>query len=237
MSATKTLRFGPYRRLGASLLCWLAAGVASAAAPILPGHMGHVVIPITSFAEARSQRLIRQQYDFSCGAAALATLLTHHYEHPVSEQEVFSKMFELGDQARIHQQGFSMLDMKQYLEAAAFQAGGYRLSLTQLAEVGVPAIALLNVNGYLHFVVVKGVRDDRVLIGDPALGLRTLSRTSFEAGWNGIFFLIRNQASVGQRHFNQSGDWAMLAQAPLQNGLQHADIASFTLQLSTPGLR
>ncbi|NLO80978.1 MAG: C39 family peptidase [Xanthomonadaceae bacterium] len=224
-------------RLVAGLLCWLTIGAATANPAILPGLADHVTMPVTSFAEARSRELIRQQYDFSCGAAALATLLTHHYDHPVSEQQVFSRMFELGDQERILQQGFSMLDMKLYLESAGFTAGGYRIDLARLAEIGVPAIALLNINGYLHFVVIKGVRGDRVLIGDPALGLRTVTRASFEAGWNGIFFLIRSHASVGRRHFNRDEVWAMLAQAPVADALGRADLAGFTLQLGLPGLR
>lgn len=57
------------------------------------------------------------------------------------------------------------------------------MDLDTLASAGVPAIALINFNGYRHFVVIKGIREDGVLLRDPALGLRTLPRAQFESMW------------------------------------------------------
>lgn len=214
----------------------LASGMAQAASLSLSGLGGHYSVPVTSFAENKFRHLVRQQYDFSCGSAALATLLTHHYGHPVDEQQVFEAMFALGDQARIRRAGFSMLDMKNYLASVGFEAGGYRLGLDRLQQTAVPAVALLSINGYLHFVVVKGVRSDQVLIGDPALGLRTMPRAQFEAGWNGIFFLIRSHASIGKQAFNRDTEWAALARAPLEQAVSRQDIGSFTLNIPLPGM-
>ena len=50
------------------------------------------VLPVTSLKEARFRTTVRQQYDFSCGSAALATLLSHHYDFQVTEQEIFRDM-------------------------------------------------------------------------------------------------------------------------------------------------
>ena len=83
---------------------------------------GAYVMRVTSLREARFATTMRQKYDFSCGSAALATLLTYHYGQPVSEQEVFAKMYAAGDRAKIGKQGFSLLDMKHYLTARGFQA-------------------------------------------------------------------------------------------------------------------
>jgi predicted double-glycine peptidase len=54
----------------------------------------------------------------------------------------------------------------------------------------VPVIALLDIRGYKHFVVLKKVVGDRVYIGDPALGNRIMDKNDFVAGWNGIVFAI-----------------------------------------------
>lgn len=58
-------------------------------------------VPVMSIREARFQRTLHQQYDFSCGSAAVATLLSHHYADPVTEQFVFEQMYLHGDQQKI----------------------------------------------------------------------------------------------------------------------------------------
>jgi hypothetical protein len=179
---------------------------------------GDVVMPVTSMRQARQARTLLQQYDFSCGSAALATLLTHHYDYPVTEQFVFEEMYERGDKKKIHIEGFSLLDMKRFLAAHGFQADGFEQPLEKLNEARVPAIVLINENGYHHFVVVKGVQPDRVLIGDPASGTRALPRKDFEASWkNGLLFVIHNR--MEQARFNLAADWRVAPRAPMGSGL------------------
>jgi hypothetical protein len=100
-----------------------------------------------------------------------------------------------------------------------------------LRELGVPAIALIQVKGYRHFVVVKGVDDNRVLLGDPARGVRAVSINDFNAAWNGIAFIVRNNADVGKKHFNMKQDWDTLAAAPYGVALARQSLASFTVNL------
>ena len=192
---------------------------------------GDMDIKVRSLKEARFTRVVKQQYDFSCGSAAVATLLSYHYEQPVSETQVFKEMFAVGDQKHIERYGFSLLDMKRYLESHNYLADGFRISLSRLRELGVPAIALIQVKGYRHFVVVKGVDDNRVLLGDPARGVRSVNVKDFDAAWNGIAFLIRNNAEVGKQHFNMKQDWDTLAATPYGVALARQSLASFTVNL------
>ena len=160
------------------------------------------------------QRTTHQQYDFSCGSAAVATLLTFQYGRPTDESSVFKAMFVAGDQAQITSKGFSLLDMKRYLDASGYQSDGVRTSLDTLAKVGVPGIALISDHGYRHFVVVKGLDGKRVLIGDPALGARILTRSEFERARVGdLFFVIRSHRDLAQ--FNSRADWNARLTAPL----------------------
>src|SRR5690606_11780520 len=129
-------------------------------------------------------------YDYSCGSAAVATLLRHHYGLEVREAQVFQSMYARGEQERIQRVGFSMLGMRAYLERAGFQADGLRLPLDRLATLGVPAIALITHDNYRHFVVVKGVSDTEVLVGDPTFGLQRYTRAEFEAVWNGVVLAV-----------------------------------------------
>ena len=140
-------------------------------------------VKVTSLKEARYQSTIRQQYDYSCGSAALATLLTHHYGDPVTERMVFDSMYDNGIKEKIRREGFSLLDIQHYLEARGYRADGFEVSLDKLIEVGIPAIVLIRDRKYNYFVVNKGIRGNRVLVGDPSRGSRVIARADFETLW------------------------------------------------------
>ena len=223
------------RRMLLSLALLAAAGSAPAQRLFLPGMgSGDVLMPITSMKQARTARTMIQKYDFSCGSAALATLLTHHYDYPVDEQSVFAEMYENGDQDKIHKEGFSLLDMKRYLEAHGFEADGFEQPLDKLNEARVPAIVLINTNGYHHFVVVKGLEGDRVLIGDPAQGTRSIPRTDFESSWqNGLLFVIHNHMESAR--FNLALDWRVAPRSPLGHGISRTGMSDITMPKLGPG--
>ena len=217
--------------LSAALLA-TAAGAQPALLPAMGG--GDVVIPVTSMRQARLASTLLQQYDFSCGSAAVATLLTHHYGYPVSEATVFEHMYRNGDQQKIRREGFSLLDMKRFLQAHGFEADGFEQPLDKLAEARAPAIVLINENGYLHFVVVKGLRGERVLIGDPANGTRAVSRSAFQASWqSGLLFVVHNRMDTAR--FNLAADWRAAPAAPLTAGVNRADLTGVTLPKHGPG--
>lgn len=173
-----------------------------------------LAVPMTSIRARRFTRTIRQRYDFSCGSAALATLLTYQYDMPTTENDVLRDMIAHGDAERIRTAGFSLLDMQTYLASRGLRSNGYRLSLDRLAEARVPAIALIDTNGYRHFVVVRGVTPDRVLLGDPNLGTRTMPRVRFEENWNGVLFVILDHPDRGHATFNLAEDWGVRPRAP-----------------------
>lgn len=212
----------PFRlaRSGVTLAALCAAGLLSAspaqAQVRLHGDAGSYTVSVMSWRDIPFRTVVRQQYDYSCGSAAVATLLRYHYGTHVAETEVFQAMFERGDQDRIRRVGFSMLDMRAYLQSRGFAAEGLRLSLDRLASLNVPAIALITHDGYRHFVVVKGIDAAHVLVGDPTFGLQTYTRAEFEAVWNGVVLAVRappeGAAAPG---FNRDEEWRPWAVAPL----------------------
>lgn len=189
---------------------------------------------VTSLKEARFRTTLRQAYDFSCGSAATATLLTYQYGHPVSEAEVFQRMFAAGDAQKIRRDGFSLLDMRRYLASQGFEADGFQLPLEKLAEEGLPAIVLLNDKGYRHFVVVKGLKNDRVLVGDPARGTRAMPRAQFDSLWdNRVLFVVHNRRELAQ--FNRPADWRTAPVAPLDTGIQRQGLQNVVMPRRGPG--
>ncbi|WP_292979279.1 C39 family peptidase [Nitrosomonas sp.] len=162
-----------------------------------------------SFAERRFNTVYRQQFDFSCGSAALASLLTFHYDDTVDEQSVFVDMFKHGNQEKIKREGFSMLDMKLYLERRGYGSDGFKINLDQLYSTGSPAITIINHNGYMHFVIVKGVSKDKILLGDPAQGVKSVDRGDFEKMWgNRILFLIHGNLDPEVSYQAIQQEWA-----------------------------
>lgn len=198
---------------------WASMATPSAAQVRFHGEAGgNYSLNVISWRDIPFRTVVRQQYDYSCGSAAIATLLRYHYGTEVAEGEVFQSMYAIGDQARIREVGFSMLDMRGYLLSRGFTADGLRLSLDRLAELDVPAIALITHDNYRHFVVVKGIDANRVLVGDPTFGLQTYTRAEFEAVWNGVVLAVRRPPQgVDAPVYNDAAEWRPWAVAPLDD--------------------
>jgi len=191
---------------------------------------GNYDVPVTSFLERRFKTVYKQQYDFSCGSATLASLLTYHYDDAVDEQSVFVDMYQNGDRQKIQKQGFSLLDIKLYLERHGYRSDGFKIKLDQLITANVPAITIINNNGYMHFVIIKGVNEREVLVGDPAVGIKVMPRDEFEEMWgNRILFLIHDKQDVAARHFQDQQEWALRVKAPLGSAVDRASLGQFNM--------
>lgn len=145
---------------------------------------------VVSIRERRYQNLVEQKTDFSCGAAAMATILNNAYGWNLQEEEVIKGMLTTADPEMVRTQGFSMLDMKRYSEAIGLRARGYRIEADKLETLRVPSIVLLDVRGYKHFVVLQRTFKGYVYLGDSVLGHKKMPLEEFTRGWNGIVFAI-----------------------------------------------
>lgn len=156
---------------------------------IMPGTV--LQKEVQSIRERRYANLIEQQADFSCGAASLATILKYAYQQPdVSEEGVLLGMLEIADPQVVLEYGFSLLDLKNYVETLGYRGRGYEVAPDTLDDIVIPVVVLLDLKGYKHFVVMKKARGDRVYIGDPALGNRVMARDEFLSAWNNIIFAV-----------------------------------------------
>ena len=220
-------------RVLAAVVLVLAQAAPAAAIEFGMGGL-NVKVPLATIKQARAATTTRQQYDFSCGSAALSTLLTYHYGRPVTEQAVFEQMFRNGDQAKIRAQGFSLLDMQRFLATRGFRADGFELPLEKLFEAKLPAIVLISDKGYNHFVVIKGMADGRILLGDPSSGTRVLALARFREIWrNKLLFVIHGYK--GMPEFNGSADWRSAPIARLDDGINRTALDMVTQSRFGPG--
>jgi predicted double-glycine peptidase len=144
---------------------------------------------VRSLLEMRRARVVAQDFDLSCGAAALATLLTHQLGDPVSEREVTLGLLGgrreyLDDPGLLRvRQGFSLLDLKRYVERRGHRGVGLgNLTLADLVARA-PVMVPVDLTGYDHFVVFRGLAGGRVFLADPAWGNRAMPVERFEAAW------------------------------------------------------
>src|SRR5690242_15760491 len=125
-----------------AMLLSIATGALAATVEVTPGVGSRMLLQVWSMRELKVRSVILQKYHYSCGSAAVATLLTYHYDHPLTEETAFRMMFDHGNQDKIQKEGFSFLDMKRFLEAHGYPADGFQVSLDNLSKAGIPAIVL-----------------------------------------------------------------------------------------------
>lgn len=143
---------------------------------------------VTSLLETRRAHVVIQEWDLSCGAAALATLLRYQYGEPVTEKEVAVALMNRPEYLQHPElvqirQGFSLLDLKRYTDSRGYLgvATG-KMELKDLLERA-PIMVPINILGYNHFVIFRGLRGNRVLLADPAWGNRTMLVSDFLDAW------------------------------------------------------
>ena len=144
--------------------------------------------PVESLQEQRSHNVILQQWELSCAAAALATVLRYQHGVPVTERIVALGLINRpeylanSELLRIRQ-GFSLLDMKRFIDRLGYMGQGLgQMTFNDLLQYA-PVIVPINSHGYPHFVVFRGATSTHALLADPAFGNTTLSKSDFFDSW------------------------------------------------------
>lgn len=164
------------------------AGLAAGAAVVGLGAPPAAARAVRSLGETRRDRVVLQEFDISCAAASLATILNYQHGERLTEREIAlglidrPEYIEMPELIRLRQ-GFSLLDLKRYVEGRGYEGIGFgRMTYENLLERA-PIIVPVDNIGYRHFLVFRGELGGTVLCADPAYGNRTMSRGLFERRW------------------------------------------------------
>ncbi|MCX2979400.1 peptidase C39 [Halieaceae bacterium IMCC14734] len=135
-------------------------------------------LPLQDWRSLRDRGVHKQDFDYSCGAASLATLLQGYFGIETSEQALLQRL-------PLHQGRTSFADLATLVRVDyGLQAAGYALSFAQLQQLARPVLLYLSVRGQDHFSVLRGIdANGAVWLADPSWGNRLLTRTQFEAIW------------------------------------------------------
>lgn len=134
------------------------------------------MIRIVSWKALRDQRIVKQDLDYSCGSAALATLLNAYYGQNLTEAVLLRAMNKGDGRA-------SFADMARVLPQFGFRAQGFATTWHQLKKLRKPVIVYIRQRDENHFSVLRGISDETVWLADPAYGNRTYSRQQFLSMW------------------------------------------------------
>jgi hypothetical protein len=149
--------------------------------------------PIRTLKDIRDEGVVRQRWDMSCGAAALSTILTYDFNDNTPEAAIVVWILHRVNPVRVRARGgFSLLDLKRFAQARGYTAEGFSgMTLQELAAEKSSVITPIHFKGFDHFVVVKGIVEDRIILADPGFGNVTMKTSRFAKMWkNGIVFVI-----------------------------------------------
>ena len=142
------------------------------------------------------RNLVKQSYDYSCGSAALATLLNAHLGENFEERQVIQGLLRYGNKEQIaERRAFSLLDMKRFVTVLGYSGNGYRAEMEDIRNADYwPCIVPIQLFGYRHFVVLRGVHGGHVFLADPWKGNTSYTTGQFEKMWyENVIFLAENQ--------------------------------------------
>ncbi|WP_107865606.1 C39 family peptidase [Agitococcus lubricus] len=154
--------------------------------------MDEPVETVAPLSEQQFRNISRQAYDYSCGSAALTTLLNGYLGRQFTEKQIMDGLLKFGEYEKIVQRrGFSMLDMKRLVTALGHPSGGYKGSINDLKKLDHPAIIPIHYANFKHFVIVRKYKEGRFFIADPALGNISFPEARLEEIWDGnVMFVV-----------------------------------------------
>jgi predicted double-glycine peptidase len=219
------------RALAALVAATLAAGAwgqASKDAQVLVNSGAlRAEFRVKSLRALRDEGVVKQRYDYSCGSASLATLLTYGLDDPVDENALLRAILEplSPDELKaLQKKGLSLFDLQKLAQGRGHKAQGFRVHQSQLPKLSRPVIVFIKPGGYEHFAVLKGLRGDRAYLADPSLGNVRMPIYRFldmwaDASGRGVVFAVEKAG----------GDW------PERYALQLAGGADTPLEVLSAG--
>lgn len=189
-----------------TVVCLFVAGCAASAAEEKTVDDGHALIrlhigngqgpiytTVRSWKSFKEDRVVMQSSDYSCGAAAVATLLTYTFDDHVPESAITDGIFgplSPTEKKDRQENGFSLLDLSNYLTSRGYETQGFRLTFAGLQRIHLPALVHLSIEGYKHFVILNEIRGDRVYFADPSRGNVRMSVEAFAKEWTRIALVV-----------------------------------------------
>ena len=128
-----------------------------------------------SFGFSKKLPIVLQTEIAECGLACLTSIASYHGYH--SDLRTMRQKYSLS------QKGLTLADIVRFANDLNLTSRALRLDLDDLPNLRTPCILHWDLN---HFVVLKEVRKDGIMIMDPAVGLRKIKQDEVSQKFTGI---------------------------------------------------
>lgn len=149
---------------------------------------------VKSYQEIKNEKVIRQNYEESCGAASLATLINILDDSNLTELDLLKAMS--GQQ--LYTDMVSFADLNDAVKKLGFQSKSYKIDRKILESImSVPILVKIEDDPrFPHFVVIINHKGNYLQILDPSYGEYISSKREFYSVWDrynkGGFALVVN---------------------------------------------
>jgi len=134
--------------------------------------------PIWKNKRVKTPTLIQMEA-LECGAAALGIVLAHF--------GLYIPLEQLREDCGVNRDGSKASNVLKAARAHGMEGSGYRMEPDHLNTVELPVIIFWNFN---HFVVLEGIKGDKVFINDPASGPRVVPYEEFDQAFTGVTLVL-----------------------------------------------
>lgn len=171
-------------------------------APLFPaGAADHrsVVAPRGRRWRRRRFPIVRQLDEMDCGAACIG-MVARYYGRNVS-------LTRIRQESGVSVNGTTLRGLQRGGQAIGIETKAYRVSPENVASISLPAIVHWEGN---HWVVLYEVDGASARIGDPAQGIRHLSRSEFDDAWTGFAAVMVPTPDLALAPLSSSGlSWVL----------------------------
>lgn len=141
---------------------------------------------VENYRDLKRKNIVMQSRDYSCGAAALATVAKYYWGDNVGEEFFLAILDHLltPEEAKDRvEHGLAMTDLRRAAVEAGYKAVVGKVSFEKLADSKVPLVIGITVEGHDHFVVYRGTDGLHVYLADPIRGNLRVSTNEFMKQW------------------------------------------------------
>jgi predicted double-glycine peptidase len=157
-----------------------------------------------SYQEIQRHQIVMQKFDYSCGAAVLATIARYYWGDKVDEARFLDLLpklrlseAELKDRIK---NGLTLTDLRNLTNAAGYEATMAKVKFSELAQGRVPVVVGITVNEHKHFAVFRGTDGQFAYLADPIRGNVRTPVPTFLKQWqhNAILIVAKPNTPVAK---------------------------------------
>ena len=162
-----------------------------------PQH--EVQLRVTSWKQWQQRNVVMQNREYTCGAAALATVLRYYWGDAANEETVLAVLTKMLSPAELRDRvinGLAISDLRLTAVRMGYEATIGTVSLEQLAAARAPVVVPIRLGKLDHFVVGARVAGGRVYLADPVRGNVRPTIEEFRTQWQKQAVLVVAKANV-----------------------------------------